>query len=327
MVSLVIPMFNEERFIGALLESVAAQDYPPDRLEVLVVDGDSTDRSAEIVRSFQGRVPGLRLLRNPRRLTPTSLNLGIREARGELYLRMDSHSHMAPDYVRTCVETLLRSGADNVGGLMRAVGTNRRSSAVALATGSRFGIGGSRFHYATVPQDVDTVYLGCYRLERLRNLGGYDESMLINEDDELNFRLSLAGGRIFLDPSIRSTYHPRSSFLALWRQYYRYGRWKVRLMQKHRRLTSVRHLVPAAWVGSVMLGCALWPWSAWGGWLLVLALGPYLLANAVFSLAIAARAGWRQLPLLPPTFLILHAAYGSGFLAGIVRFVLLGGSS
>lgn len=323
LVSLIIPMFNEERHIGDLLASVAAQDYPLDRLEVLVVDGASTDGSAQVVRSFQDRIPGLRLITNPRRLTPTSLNLGLREARGEIYVRMDSHSTMAPDYVRTCVETLQRTGADNVGGLMRPVGTNRRSEAVSLATCSRFGIGGARFHYATEPQYVDTVYLGCYRLDRLRELGGYDESMIINEDDELNFRLTLDGGRIFLNPEIRSSYHPRASLRALWKQYYRYGRWKVRLMQKHRRLTSLRHLVPAAFAASLLAGLALWPWTAWGGWLLLAVLGAYGAANLAFSVALAARAGWRHLPLLPPTFLVLHLAYGGGFLAGIVEFLLL----
>jgi cellulose synthase/poly-beta-1,6-N-acetylglucosamine synthase-like glycosyltransferase len=322
-VSVVIPMFNEERFVGALLDSIAAQDYPRDRMEVLVVDGDSTDGSAAIVRSYEERIPGLRLISNPRRITPSSLNAGIREATGEIYVRIDSHSKVAPTYVRTCVETLLRTGADNVGGLMRAVGTNPWSTAVALATSSPFGVGGARFHYATTPQYVDTVYLGCYRLERLRELGGYDENMVINEDDELNFRLEQQGGRTWLEPAMSTEYHPRSSFRALWRQYYRYGKWKVRLMQKHRRLTSLRHIVPAAWVASVVAGAVLAPWFAWGRGLLALAVGPYAVANLGYSVAIAPRNGWRNLPLLPPVFATLHWAYGAGFLEGIVRFLVL----
>jgi glycosyltransferase involved in cell wall biosynthesis len=322
-VSLIVPMFNEEEAIGACLESVAAQDYPADRMEVLVIDGESSDRSPEIVRSFQGRIPGLRLLRNPRRLTPTSLNLGIREAQGEVWLRMDSHSTMAPDYVRTCVETLRRTGADNVGGTMRPVGRGRVGEAVATATCSRFGIGGGRFHHATEEQPADTVYLGCYPLATLRRLGGYDESMIINEDDELNFRLTRGGGRIWLNPAIRSWYTPRGSLPGLWRQYYRYGRWKVRLMQKHRAVLSLRHLVPGGFVAGLVAGLAAAPFTAWGKGLLLAVAAPYAVANLAASVAGAARAGWRQLTLLPPVFATLHLAYGTGFLAGMVRFLLL----
>ena len=322
-VSVVIPMFNEERSIHACLSSILSQDYPAHRMEVLVIDGASTDRSPEIIRSLQQEHENLRIVNNPRRLTPTSLNRGIQEARGELFVRMDAHSSLEPDYVRTCVEVARRTGAENVGGLMRAFGVTLQGRAIALATSSPFGVGGARFHYTTEEQYVDTVYLGCYRLDTLRSLGGYDEGMIIDEDDELNFRLTRAGGRIFLSPRIRSSYQCRSSFRSLWKQYFRYGKWKVRLIQKHTGVPSLRHLVPGAWVLSLLVGLIGWAFHPAGGLLLLASLGSYLLASLLFSVQVARSGGWSHLPLLPLTFLILHASYGAGFLAGIVRFVLL----
>ncbi len=322
-VSVIMPMFNEEKTADACVRSILEQDYPSDRMEVLVIDGASSDRSAEIVRALQKHHSNLRLVHTPKRLTVTSLNLGLREARGEIYVRMDSHSDMSSDYVRTCVETLQSTGADNVGGLMRAVGVTPQGEAIALATSSRFGVGGARFHFATEPQYVDTVYMGCYRMEAIRALGGYDEEMIINEDDELNFRLTRQGGKVFLSPDIRSSYQCRSSLRALWKQYFRYGKWKVRLMQKHRRVPSLRHLVPGGFAATVLAGLLLWPLTPVGGWLLLAALLPYTVINLTFATLLAARNGWKHWPLLPATFFTTHMAYGIGFLVGLVNFLVL----
>jgi len=322
-VSVIMPMFNEEKMADSCVRSILAQDYPSDRMEILVIDGASTDRSAEIVRALQEHHPNLRLIHNPKRLTVTSLNLGLSEARGEIYVRMDSHSDMSKDYVRLCVETLETTGADNVGGLMRAVGATPQGKAIALATGSRFGVGGARFHFATKPQYVDTVYLGCYRMEAIRALGGYDEEMIINEDDELNFRLTQQGGKVFLSPDIRSSYQCRNSLRALWKQYFRYGKWKVRLMQKHHRIPSLRHLVPGGFAAAVYTGLLLWPVTSLGGWLLLSTLLPYAVVNLAFSTLLAARNGWQHWPLLPTTFFTAHLAYGTGFLVGLVNFLML----
>ena len=322
-VSVIMPMFNEEKAADDCVRSILAQDYPSDCMEVLVIDGASTDGSAAIVRALQEHHSNLRLIHNPRRLTVTSLNLGLSDARGEIYVRMDSHSNMSNDYVRTCVETLESTGADNVGGLLRAVGVTPQGEAIALATSSRFGVGGARFHFATKPQYVDTVYLGCYRMEAIRALGGYDEEMIINEDDELNFRLTRQGGKVFLSPEIRSSYQCRGSFRALWKQYFRYGKWKVRLMQKHGRVPSLRHLVPGGFAAAVLAGLLLWPLAAVGPWLLLAVLLPYALANLGFSTLLAARNGWKHWPLLPATFFMAHMAYGTGFLVGLVNFLVL----
>jgi len=162
-VTVVVPMRNEERYISICLDSIVANDYPKDRLEVLVVDGMSTDRSRKIVEDYIQRYPFIRLLENPKRIVPAALNIGIREARGEIIIRMDAHTVYAPDYISCCVELLMTTDAANVGGPMRKVGTTYVSRAIAIATSVPFGVGDSYFHYAESDRYVDTVYLGAWR--------------------------------------------------------------------------------------------------------------------------------------------------------------------
>ena len=219
-VSVVIPMRNEEASIAACVEAVLAQDYPSDRMEVIVVDGDSSDRSAAIVEELGRRTGGrVRLLFNPDRIVPPGLNLAIREARGEIIARVDGHTRIAPDYVREGVEALHRTGAENVGGAMTAIGGGVLGDAVARVTSSRFGVG-SYFHYGTEERQVDTVYLGMWPRAVFGRIGLFDEELVRNQDDELNYRLRKAGGRVMLVPSMRSLYQNRQSLRHLAKQYY-----------------------------------------------------------------------------------------------------------
>ena len=251
-VSVILPTLNERGFIRDCLDSLEAQDSP-DIVEILVLDGGSTDGTREIVAARDGLV---RLLDNRGVTAAAALNLGLAESKGDVIVRADAHTLYAGDYVRRCVEVLEETGAGNVGGGMRPAGTTRFGHAVAAVTTSRFGIGPGRFHYGTEREDVDTVYLGCWRRETLERLGGWDERNLQwgAEDHELNLRLRQAGGRIVLDPSIRSWYFPRDTPRALIRQYRNYGLGKASTLAKHRTLPSWRPLAPAALVaGSVLL--------------------------------------------------------------------------
>jgi len=317
-VTVIMPIRNEAGFIERSLGAVLAQDYPADRLEVLVVDGMSTDGTREKVQAWLALYPNLRLLDNPGRIVPTGLNAGLREARGEVIIRVDGHCEIAPDYVRRCVELLERTGADNVGGVQRAVSDTWVGRAIALATSSAFGVGGARFHYAREPGWADTVYLGAYRREVFERIGGFDEELVRNQDDEFNFRLLQAGGRIWLDPCIRVVYYSRPTLRRLWRQYFEYGLYKVRVMQKRGGVASPRHLVPAGFV--LGLGATLVPASLARLPLLALAVAaPYAVANLLASLW-AARCTWRTLPLLPVAFATMHLSYGLGFLWGLWRW-------
>ncbi len=222
-VSVIMPIRNEARFIRRSLGALLGQDYPLGHMEILVADGHSTDGTRDIVRGLQQRHPQLKLLDNPGRIVATGMNEGIRRARGEVIVRVDGHTVVAPDYISCCVASIQRSGADNTGGRMDAVGEGRFGEAVVLATCSPFGVGGARFHYSQREEWVDTVYMGAWRRATFDRVGLFDETMVRNQDDELNYRLLERGGRILLDPSIRSTYTVRSAPGALWRQYFQYG--------------------------------------------------------------------------------------------------------
>ena len=318
-VTVVLPVRNEAASIRGSLGAVLSQDYPAGRLEVIVVDGMSSDATASIVREIMSRHPNVRLIENPRGIVPTGLNGAIRAAAGEIIVRVDGHTVVDPDYVSECVAALRRSGADSVGGPMRALGSGWFGQAVALATSSPFGVGGARFHYSQREETVDTLYLGAWRRATFDRVGLFDEEMVRNQDDEFNYRLRSLGGTVLLSPKIASRYTVRSTPRSLWRQYFQYGFWKVRVMQKHPRQIRARHLAPPALVVALLgplAAASLWPagLAVAGG-----AAGLYLAANAAASASIASRAGWRHLPALALAFAILHLGYGLGFLTGLVR--------
>jgi glycosyltransferase involved in cell wall biosynthesis len=320
LVTVIMPIRNEAEFIQHSLGAVLAQDYPAGRLEILVVDGMSSDGTRGIVPGMLADHPSVRLLDNNRYIAAAALNIGIAEAKGEVIVRVDGHTIIEPDYVRRCVEVLTETGADCVGGLMQATGQTPFGDAVALATSTPFGIGDSSFHYAAEPQETDTVYLGAWPLKLLRSSGSFQEDVGCNEDDEFNYRLRAAGGRIWLDPSIRSTYYPRSTLRALWRQYFRYGYWKVRVFQKVPGSAQLRHWVPPLFALAVIGGLLVALLLPFLRPLYLSGLVLYVLVNMIVSIRIAARAGWRHLFRLPLAFASIHLAYGLGFWAGMLQF-------
>jgi len=321
-VSVIMPIRNEAAFIGRSLGAVLAQDYPHDRMEVLVADGMSTDDTRTIVQQLAARHPDIqvRLIDNPGKIVPTGFNAALAQARGDVIVRVDGHTIIAPDYVRECMAVLERSGADNVGGRMVAVGTTALGQAVALATSSRFGVGGARFHYSDREEWVDTVYMGAWPRRVFEQLGGFDPELVRNQDDEFNYRLRAQGGRILLSPRIRSQYHNRTSLRSLWRQYYQYGFYKVRVLQKHPRQMRLRQFVPPAFVASILGGALLSPLNKRLRALWALVITAYAVANLMASWRIARKAGRAHLRRLPLVFSILHFSYGLGFLHGLIHF-------
>lgn len=315
-VSVVIPMRNEAAHIGRCLDSVLAQDYPADRLEVIAVDGDSDDDSAAVLRSYGTRV---RVLRNPARIVPTAMNIGISAARGAIVARLDAHTVLAPDYLRIGVETLQRTAADNVGGPMIAVGGGAFGAAVALAMASRFGIG-AHFHFATQDREVDTVYMGMYARAVFERIGLFDEELVRNQDDELNYRLRKHGGRIWLTTRMRSQYQNRQSLKTLARQFFQYGLWKVRVLQKHPRQMSPRQFVPPLFVLALVGSALLAPWSTLAAWAFAGVVGAYAGALTMAALTVARQSGWRPFPLVALAFATMHLSWGAGFLVGLLRF-------
>ena len=319
-VSVLMPVRNEAAFIERSLGAVLGQDYPSERLEVIVADGMSNDGTPKIVSGLKTAHANLRLIDNPREIVATGLNLALREARGEIIVRVDGHTVIASDYVRNCVKALTSTGADNAGGRMTPISRSLFGRAVSAATCSRFGVGGARFHYSQKQEWVDTVYLGAWRRDLFDRIGNFDETMVRNQDDEFNYRLRAQGGKILLDPTIKSEYQNRATPRALWKQYFQYGYWKVRVLQKHPRQMQLRQFVPPLFVATVVL-LALLAVVIKAAWLPLLGvLTLYVLASVIGSVLTAVRSSLQVLPLLPLTFALIHFAYGLGFLFGLIRF-------
>jgi glycosyltransferase involved in cell wall biosynthesis len=316
-VTVIMPVRNEGPHMRDSLEGVLRQETAPDAFEVLVVDGRSTDETREIVRQTIASHPNVRLLDNPGRIVPTAMNVGLAEARGEFIVRVDGHCMLEPGYIRGAIDTLRRGGSEGVGGSMVATGQGFWGEAIAVATSTPFGVGGARFHYSDEEGEADTVYLGAYRRDYLRQIGGYDPVFVRNQDDELNYRIRARGGRVFYTPRMRAIYQVRKSLRLLFRQYFQYGLWKVPMYRKTRHPVQPRHLVPATFVLSLLVPLILAPWAPWILWLPAGAIVLHLLAGTVFAL--------RSRPLrlsglgMPLVFLTLHVAYGSGFLIGTLR--------
>ncbi len=322
-VCIIIPERNEKSSIRTCLDAVLGQDYPQDLVSVLVVDGISADGTREILAEYERSYPFFKVIENPQKVVPPGFNLALRRTQADIIIRVDGHTVIAPDYVRQCVEALQRTKADNVGGKMNAVSTTRFGQAVAFATSTPFGVGGSRFHYSDKEEWVDTVYMGAWPRQVFEKIGLFDEELVRDQDDEFNYRLRQQGGRILLSPAIRSEYTVRSTPLSLFRQYAGYGYWKVRVLQKHPRQMSPRQFVPPALVlvliVSALIALFLYPSPII---LLLSSFVPaiYLLANLSASLLTSSRRGWSSLPFLPLIFATIHISYGLGFLAGFLKF-------
>jgi glycosyltransferase involved in cell wall biosynthesis len=309
-------MRNEARFIEACIRSIVDQRYLAGQLEILVYDGGSTDDSRERVAAIAATHPEVVLLDNPRRIQAAGWNLGIARATGDIIGIVGAHSELAPDYVATAVETLARTGADMVGGPMRAVSDGPVGTAAAIATSSPFGVGGARFHYTETEEDVDTVYMGLCRSEVYRSLL-FDEEMVRNQDDELSYRLLDQGGRIVCNPRIRSTYHNRATWSGLARQYFEYGFWKIRVLRKHPRQARLRHVIPAALVVSLAGSAALAVVARPGRVLFATAVSTYVVATIGASIVATPRMAFSRIPTVAACFATLHLSYGVGFLAGL----------
>ena len=323
-VTVIIPCRNEHAHIRACLASVLATDYPVRQLEILVVDGNSSDGTREIVAEVARERPNVRLLSNPECIVPTALNIGIRAAAGDVIVRVDAHNEYPPEYIPRLVEWLDRTGADNVGGawVTRPGADTAMAQGIALALAHPFGIGNARYRLGVrAPVRVDTVPFGCYRQEVFARIGLFDEELVRNQDDEFNLRLIRAGGTILLVPDVVSYYHARPTFGKLGRTYYQYGYYKPLVIRKVGGILTARQLAPASMVlgfGALLVASPLWVGAPV---LLGCALALYMTAGAVAALRAAqGKGGWA----IANTFLafpVLHFSYGAGFIWGAVRLL------
>jgi succinoglycan biosynthesis protein ExoA len=325
-ISIIVACRNEIDHIRGLLDSILSQDMAGMGWEAIIADGMSDDGTREVLEEYNARHVQLRFIANPGRIVPTGLNAAIRMARGEIILRMDAHTSYAPNYCRLCVETLDRTGADNVGGPVRTRALGVRAEAVAAAYHSPFSSGGARFHNENYEGCVDTLAYGCWRKTTLERIGLFDETLVRNQDDELNLRLVRAGGKIWQNPAIVSWYSPRPTLSNLFRQYFQYGFWRVAVIRKHRLPGSWRQVVPIGFIlANILLltvmvatwaaGTAKWFTVSSVLWLTMIA--AYVLVTLAASFVTASRNRWATLPYLPAVFATYHLSYGLGFLIGL----------
>lgn len=314
-VSVILPARNAARHLPATLAALLAGDYPAVRMEVLVVDGASSDGTAEVIDGFASRDGRVRRLENAAGSTPAGLNIGIRAARGEVIVRLDAHARPARDYVAACVAALARTGADVVGGRMVGAGSTPFGAAVAVATAVPFGAGDAAFRLGG-EGPVDTVYLGAWRSEVFQRVGLFDETLARNQDYELCERIRRTGGVVWLDPAIRSATTTRDTPAALARQYFGYGAGRAATTLRHPTSLRPRQLLPASFTATLLTLAAAAPRSPHARRLLTLALAAYLTADVVA--ARRAARGWAAAPPrarahLALAFPTMHLAWGVGF--------------
>jgi succinoglycan biosynthesis protein ExoA len=327
-IAFVVATLDEEATIEACVRSLLDQRYPADRIEVAVVDGGSADRTRELVSAMAAADGRVRLLHNPDRIAASAFNIGVAATTGALVSLVSAHSTAQPDYAAVLVEAFETSGAELVGGRMIAATETTATptaEAIVRATSSPLGLGSAKFHYSEEPGWVDTAFPGAYRRDLFARIGGFDESLVRNQDDDLHLRARLAGHPMWFDPRLRSTYRPRRTLAALWSQYYQYGWWRAVTIRKHRRVASVRHLAPAALVAGLAAGPVMAVARGRGG---RKAVGAWAGGVATWA-ALLVLAGWRErgaprgvAARLPGAVGCLHLAYGVGFWSGAAQLLV-----
>ncbi len=294
LVTVIVPCRNEEDWIGSCLKSIIKNDYPKDQLEIVVVDGMSTDETRSAMQPFLQQYPYIRLLDNPKRTTPAALNIGIAAAKGEIVMRMDAHYKYPKNYISRLVQWLQESGADDVGGVLKIDPANNSATAraIAVAVTHPFGIGNAHYRLGvSEPRSVDTVPFGCYHKEVFDRIGKFDEDLLRNQDLEFNLRLRRRGGDILLVPDVVIRGHARDSLGKLARLYYQYGYFNPLVMWKLYGRANIRQVVSPAFMLSLLVTGVLAPWFPWMGALFCAILGSYVLVMTASSVAVARKSG------------------------------------
>jgi len=325
-VSIVMPIRNESGYIKQTIDSILVNDYPADKMEIIVTDGCSDDGTQDIVREMGGKDSRVILMENKGRVVSTGLNMGLKACRGDIFIRIDGHCEIAPDFILKSVKCLQdHPEAWVVGGYWKTISQGYIGKTVAAATQSSIGVGNARHRLGNYDGWTDTVPYGAHHMWIFDRIGYFDEELVRNQDDEFNMRVILGGGKIWITSAICSIYYSRSSIGKLWRQYFQYGFWRIRTMQKHKGPAVFRQIVPLLFVLDVLILTAaaiifpiLWPvWFVFAGL--------YILGLLYGTYDVWRQAGFKSALIAPLIFAILHFGYGFGSLWGVVRFILFRG--
>ncbi len=322
MLSVICPIYNEERYIAACIESILAQDYPKDELEVIFADGMSTDATRDIVSQYAARYPWIKLIDNPDRIVPPALNRAIEASHGDIIMRLDAHAEYPANYFSALTEALVRLDADNVGGVCITLPTNESPAARAIAAvlSSKFGMGNSAFRVgASSITRVDTVPFGCWRRNVFDRIGLFDPELIRNQDDEFNGRLTKAGGKIYLLPDVEVRYYARDKISKVAKMFYQYGLFKPLVNKKLGSPATLRQFVPLILVAGLIVGLILS--VLWPPFLPVYIAGVAFYLGLCLVFSILSSRDIRQILLQSLTYSTVHLSYGAGYLAGLWKLL------
>lgn len=325
LVSVIVPCYNEIEYVQQFLNDLLQQDFQSGDYEIIISDGMSDDGSRELLQSITANVSKIKLIDNVKRHVSHGLNLAIKQAMGDIIIRMDMHTTYANNYIQACVETLRETGAQNVGGPALTDAKSYLQKANAIVYNSFFSVGGAKFHSKQYEGWVDTVTYGCWMKETLLEIGLFDEKLIRNQDDELNYRLVKSGGKIWQSPKIKSWYFPRETLKGIFKQYFQYGYWKVKILEKHKLPSSLRQLIPPFFLLSLIVLSMLSPFFDFSYNLMIFILTSYFLISISFSFIYClANRHIEYFFVMPLIYCSYHFGYGAGYLWGLADWISSG---
>ena len=320
--SVICPIYNEERYIVRCIESIIAQDYPKDDLEVLFVDGMSTDGTRAMITKYQVKYPYLHIVNNPDKIVPVAMNRGIEASSGEVIIRIDAHAEYQPNYFSALVKRLYELDADDVGTVCKTDVLNKTSKTLAIreVLSNKFGVGNSVFRTGiSDAQQVDTVPFGCWKREVFEKYGKYDIRLIRNQDIELSKRIIRGGGKIFIIPDTHCTYYARETFKALAKNNFGNGKWNILTVYYTGEINSLspRHFVPLMFILSLLVPLSIGFFWYPALWVVAASLFAYLCLIGTISIKLTKTKGLSFVRLIQ-SFMVLHFSYGWGSLIGIL---------
>ncbi len=322
-ISFILPIRNEEPFIEKTIESIIKQNSNVE-FEIIIADGRSTDYTKEIIEKLKFKHDNIILIDNPKKIVSTGFNLGLNKSKGNVIIRLDGHSKIASDFLSNIIRLFDEIDVECIGGPTKHISSGITGISISIAQTQKFGVGNALFRQEIKKGEyVDTLAFGAYKRKVFRDIGGYDEELVRNQDDEFSLRLQQNGGKIWLDPSIKSYYYPRVSLLKLFKQYFQYGFFKIRVFQKRRALASIRQIIPFLFVIYLILTTLMWVINIKYLFLICSPLIIYFSTGLLVALNsfFKRRRDFLSILILPITFFTLHLSYGLGFLIGLVYFV------
>jgi succinoglycan biosynthesis protein ExoA len=322
-VTIIVPCYNEQDTIGLLLTAIYSQTYSRAKMDVVISDGMSTDSTRDNIEKLKRKFYDLdiQIVDNPKRNIPSALNQALEVAKGEIIIRLDAHSVPRLDYVERCVSALKDGKGDNVGGawIIRTKGKGLLARSIMIAASHPLGVGGAQYRIGGTAQAVDTVPFGAFYRSLIDRVGRFDENLLSNEDYEFNARVRKAGGMVWFDPEIQSTYFARSSIIALAKQYWRYGYWKFRMLKRYPKTIRWRQALPPLYVASIILFCVIVVFFPWIKWLIITQIGIYSLVLLISGFMVGIKDRDPGLVLgVPVTIAVMHLSWGLAFIWSLI---------